>query len=81
LVMDNSSIHQNNLFWDKEDEWREKGWEIFFLPTYSPQLNIIEIWWRFIKYKWLESEAYESYSNASKCSGKNPQKLWYRIYN
>ena len=44
LVMDNSSIHQNNLFWDKEDEWREKGWEIFFLPTYSPQLNIIEIW-------------------------------------
>ena len=25
LVMDNSSIHQNNLFWDKEDEWREKG--------------------------------------------------------
>ena len=81
LVMDNSSIHQNNLFWDKEDEWREKGWEIFFLPTYSPQLNIIEILWRFIKYKWLESEAYDSYSNASKCSGKNPQKLWYRIYN
>ena len=81
LVMDNSSIHQNNLFWDKEDEWREKGLEIFFLPTYSPQLNIIEILWRFIKYKWLESEAYESYSNASKCSGKNPQKLWYRIYN
>ena len=62
LVMDNSSIHQNNLFWDKEDEWREKGLEIFFLPTYSPQLNIIEILWRFIKYKWLESEAYESYS-------------------
>ena len=63
LVMDNSSIHQNNLFWDKEDEWREKGLEIFFLPTYSPQLNIIEILWRMMKYKWLEAEAYESYSN------------------
>jgi len=62
LVMDNSSIHQNNLFWDKEDEWREKGLEIFFLPTYSPHLNIIEILWRFLKYQWLESEAYESYS-------------------
>ena len=44
LVMDNSSIHQNNLFWDQEDEWREKGLEILFLPTYSTQLNIIEIW-------------------------------------
>lgn len=62
LVMDNSSIHQNNLFWNKEDEWKEKGLEIFFLPTYSPHLNLIEILWRFIKYKWLESDAYESYS-------------------
>jgi transposase len=62
LVMDNSSIHQNNFLWNKEQEWAEKGLEIFFLPTYSPHLNIIEILWRFIKYKWLESEAYESYS-------------------
>jgi transposase len=40
----------------------EKGLEIFFLPNYSPHLNIREILWRFIKYKWLESEDYESYS-------------------
>ena len=63
LVMDNCSIHQNNLLWDKEEEWREKGLEIFFLPTYSPHLNKIEILWRFMKYKWLDSKAYESYSN------------------
>ena len=62
LIMDNSSIHQNNFLWNKEEEWAEKGLEIFFLPTYSPHLNIIEILWRFIKYKWLESDAYESYS-------------------
>ncbi len=60
--MDNSSIHQNNFLWNKEAEWAEKGLEIFFLPTYSPHLNIIEILWRFIKYTWLESDAYESYS-------------------
>ncbi len=60
--MDNSSVHQNNHLWNKESEWAEKGLEIFFLPTYSPQLNIIEILWRFIKYKWLETEDYESYS-------------------
>ena len=49
------------MFWDKESEWKEKGIEIFFLPTYSPQLNIIEILWRFMKYKWLDYKAYESY--------------------
>lgn len=62
LIMDNSSIHQNSLVWDKEQEWLEKGLEIFFLPTYSPQLNLIEILWRFMKYKWLSSDAYESFS-------------------
>lgn len=62
LIMDNSSIHQNNDFWNKEEEWSKKGLDIFFLPTYSPQLNIIEILWRFIKYQWLEINAYESYS-------------------
>lgn len=62
LVIDNSPIHQNNLFWNKEKEWSERGLEIFFLPTYSPQLNIIEILWRFIKYQWLDISAYESYS-------------------
>lgn len=62
LIMDNSSIHQNSFLWDKEEEWLQKGLSIFFLPTYSPQLNLIEILWRFIKYQWLEIQAYESYS-------------------
>jgi transposase len=62
LIMDNSSIHQNNFLWEKEEEWSKKGLYIFFLPTYSPQLNLIEILWRFMKYQWLESSAYESYS-------------------
>lgn len=30
LIMDNSSVHQNNLLWDKEEEWSEKGLDIFF---------------------------------------------------
>ncbi|BAU65200.1 hypothetical protein STA3757_25790 [Stanieria sp. NIES-3757] len=66
LIMDNSSIHQNRFLWDKEEEWSKKGLEIFFLPSYSPQLNIIEIFWRFIKYQWLETNAYESYSTLVK---------------
>ena len=51
-----------DLLGNKEQDWAEKGLELFFLPTYSPHLNIIKILWRFIKYKWLESDAYFSYS-------------------
>jgi transposase len=31
------------------------------LPSYSPQLNLIEILWRFIKYQWIEIDAYYSW--------------------
>jgi transposase len=63
LVIDNAPIHTSNAFLEKQLEWKEKGLTIFFLPTYSPELNIIEILWRFIKYKWIEVEAYESWSS------------------
>ena len=77
LVIDNASIHTrafwgklppktsltSNAFLEKQAEWKAKGLTIFFLPTYSPELNIIEILWRFIKYHWLEIDAYESWSS------------------
>jgi transposase len=63
LVVDNSSIHTSNALFNKQEEWREKGLSLFFLPTYSPELNLIEILWRFIKYQWLEIDAYESWHN------------------
>lgn len=63
LVIDNSPIHTSNAFLAKQEEWKEKGLTIFFLPTYSPELNIIEILWRFIKYHWLEVDAYESWNS------------------
>ena len=34
---------------------------IFELPDYSPQLNLIEILWRFIKDEWIEIDAYKSW--------------------
>jgi transposase len=30
------------------------------LPEYSPELNLIEILWRFMKYEWIEFWAYTS---------------------
>ena len=31
---------------------------IYFLPPYSPELNLIEILWKRIKYQWIPFEAY-----------------------
>ena len=49
LVIDNASIHTSRAVNDKWDEWKEAGLNLFFLPTYSPELNLIEILWRKIK--------------------------------
>jgi transposase len=63
LVMDKASIHTSKKIKEKEKEWLEKGLKIFFLPAYSPQLNLIEILWRFMKYEWLEIEDYDHGDN------------------
>jgi transposase len=62
VVLDKASIHCTKKLDRKENEWREKGLTIFWLPTYSPQLNLIELLWQKIKYEWLDGEAYESWS-------------------
>ena len=60
LVMDNSPIHTSETFQKNMPLWKEQGFDIFYLPKYSPELNWIEILWRFIKYEWIELDAYKS---------------------
>jgi transposase len=61
IVVDQASIHTSGVVLDKIEEWAERGITIFELPSYSPELNLIEILWRFIKYEWIEIEAYQSW--------------------
>lgn len=61
IVVDQSSIHISDAVFDKLSEWQERNITIFVLPSYSPQLNLIEILWRFIKYEWIEIDAYNSW--------------------
>ena len=61
IVVDRSSIHISDAIQSKLPEWQERGLSIFVLPSYSPQLNLIEILWRFIKYEWIEIDAYTSW--------------------
>ena len=63
VVIDNAPIHTSKAFKEKIVQWRQQKLEIFWLPTYSPQLNSIEILWRFMKYEWIEIEAYSSWKN------------------
>ena len=64
VILDNAPIHKSKKFMAKIQAWREQNdvW-IYFLPPYSPELNMIEILWRRIKYQWLPFDAYLSFQN------------------
>jgi transposase len=61
VVMDNSRYHTSRAIEAKLSEWESKNLEIFYLPKSSPQLNLIEILWRFMKYQWIQWWAYKGW--------------------
>jgi transposase len=65
------------------EEWKERGITIFDfeLPAYSPELNLIEILWRFIKYQWIEIDAYSSWQSLVLSALKNSQRIWKQLCN
>ena len=58
IVLDNASVHTGGMMKEYIDKWRERGLYIFFLPPYSPHLNIAETLWRVLKTKWLKPSHY-----------------------
>ncbi|MEG2820654.1 MAG: transposase, partial [Muribaculaceae bacterium] len=62
VVIDNA-IHRSKKFMAKIEQWKEQDLWIYYLPPYSPELNIIEILWRFIKYQWLPFDAFLNFQN------------------
>ena len=63
IVVDKAPIHTSNIMLDQLSEWKQRQIEIFYLPSYSPELNLIEILWRFIKYSWLPLSAYRCWQS------------------
>jgi transposase len=63
VVVDNASIHRSEAFQDALPKWEQEGLLVFYLPEYSPELNLIEILGRFIKYEWIEFWAYTSFDH------------------
>ena len=60
VVLDNASIHRGRLFKELRPIWEKRGLFLFFLPPYSPHLNIAETLWRILKGKWLRPVDYFS---------------------
>ena len=60
LVLDNASVHRGRKVKEKREEWAERGLFVFYLPPYSPQLNIAETLWRILKGKWIKPQAYQN---------------------
>lgn len=61
VILDNASIHTSTEFKEQLERWQQEGLSVKFLPPYSPELNLIEILWRKVKYEWLPLEAYQNF--------------------
>jgi transposase len=63
LVIDNAPTHTSAEFKDNIASWKKRGLTIVPIAPYSPELNLIEILWRKIKYEWMPFSAYSSFQS------------------
>jgi len=60
LVLDNARYQRCLLVQRHAAAW---GIELLFLPAYSPQLNLIERFWRFVRKRTLYSQHYATFTD------------------
>lgn len=58
VVLDNARVHTSQQVQERRRFWQQRGLFIFYLPPYSPHLNIAERLWRKLKYEWLQPGDY-----------------------
>ena len=61
VVVDNAPIHTSEDFEAELERWQQEELYVKFLPSSCPELNLIEILWRQIKYEWLPVDAYANF--------------------
>lgn len=72
VVLDNAPVHKSKAVQERRRVWEERGLFLFYLPPYSPQLNLAEVLWRKLKYEWLQPR---DYSDAQKLFYQTRQAL------
>ena len=60
VVLDNATVHRNAKLKELRSIWESRGLFLFFLPPYSPELNLAETLWRILKGKWIRPMDYVS---------------------
>ncbi|MCP4884186.1 MAG: IS630 family transposase [Flavobacteriales bacterium] len=60
VVLDNARIHTARKVKQLFKIWQKRGLFIFYLPPYSPHLNIIERLWKEMKQGWIKPDDYKS---------------------
>jgi transposase len=63
VVLDNAPANRNKKMRERIPFWETRGLYVFYLPVYSPHLNIAEILWRKLKYEWLSAADYLDWEN------------------
>ncbi len=63
IVLDNAGIHTATLIQQCRQRWAQRDLHLFFLPPYSPHLNIAETVWRHLKGGWLQPADYAQADN------------------
>jgi transposase len=58
IVLDNARLHKSRQVQERRGYWQERGLFLFYLPPYSPHLNLAERLWRKLKYEWLQPTDY-----------------------
>ncbi|MDR2888112.1 MAG: transposase [Bacteroidales bacterium] len=60
VVLNNASTHRNHKIREMRTVREKRGLFLFYLPPYSPHLNIAETLWRILKGKWIRPQDYVS---------------------
>ncbi len=60
VVLDNAAVHRARIIKERMKVWQQRGLFLFYLPRYSPHLNIVETLWRKLKYEWLAAKDYQT---------------------
>jgi hypothetical protein len=60
VVLDNYGVHHSRVFRDAQPALARAGVTFFYLPPYSPELNLIQPEWRHFKYEALPVRSHDS---------------------
>lgn len=60
IVLDNARVHTAQKVKACFQDWQHRGLYVFYLPPYSPHLNIIERFWKELKEGWIRPSDYQT---------------------